>query len=100
MNAPASIDLDDIRTFLPGIDEEEHAKRAKLRSYRNAANGLVNLTDSVTARSLAWLAVEYVTGSLYAPGAADALEELIEFTRRLLIVAQQAERIDEARFAE
>lgn len=100
MNAHTTIEADDIRTFLPTIGEEEYARRAKLRSLRNAATAMVNNTDSDTARGLAWFAIEYATGALYAPGAAEALDELIRICTRLMLTAIQAEQIDLARFAE
>ena len=100
MNAPATIKRDEIRVFLPGISDEEHAKRALLRSYRNAASALIASTQSDVARGLAWMASDYVTGALYAPGAACALDELNKLCKRLMLTAIQAEQIDLERFAE
>lgn len=96
MNAPTSVtaERDDIRTFLPTIGEEEYARRAKLRSLRNAATAMVNNTDSSTARGLAWFAIEYATEALYAPDASEALEDLNKFCTRLMLTAMQAEQID------
>ncbi|QFI63769.1 hypothetical protein D0Y83_11210 [Qipengyuania flava] len=100
MNAIANISHDDIRLFLPGIADEEHEKRAKMRSYRNAASAMIARTDSDNARSLAWLVVEYATGALYNPGAACALDDLNKLCKRLMLTAMQAEEIDLERFAE
>lgn len=92
--------MDDIRTFLPGVSEEEHARRSKLRELRNAATAMVNSTDSDSARSLAWMTIEYATGALYAPGATDALDDLNKLCTRLMLTAMQAEQLDLERFAE
>lgn len=100
MNAVASIAQDDILTFLPGIPDEEHAKRALLRSYRNAATAMIASTQSDIARGLAWTASEYATGALYSPGAVHALDELNKLCKRLMLTAMQAEQIDLERFAE
>jgi hypothetical protein len=94
MSAVAHAECDEILTFLPGIGEEEYAKRAKLRSIRNAAAAMIAATDSGTARHLAWIASDTVTQALYAPGATDALDELIQFCTRLMLTAMQAEKID------
>ena len=100
MNAPVTIDRDDIRTFLPGIPADEYEKRAKLRSYRNAATAMRTNTDSDTARGLANVAIEYATGALYAPGATDVLDDLNKLCKRLMLTAMQAEQIDLERFAQ
>lgn len=100
MSAPATIDRDDIRLFLPGIGEEEYAARAKLRSLRNAATGLISSTDSDTARALAWHTIEYATGALFAPGAAASLADLNKLCQRFMLTAMLAEQIDAERFAQ
>lgn len=100
MNAAATIQRDDIAIFLPGIGDEEYAKRAKLRSLRNAATAMIGSTESGNARSLAWMANDYATGALFAPGAAHALDGLNKLCTRLMIVAMQAEQLDLERFAE
>lgn len=98
MNAPVRVDEFDI--FMPGIDPAERNKRMRLRALRNTATALVNGTDSDNARGLGWMVVEYATGSLYAPSAAGALDELNLLCTRLLKVAVQAEQLDLERFAE
>lgn len=69
MNALAKIEpaLDEIITFMGPIPSDEYAACAKLRSYRNAATGMVALTHCDTARQLAWMAIEYASPCLYAP---------------------------------
>lgn len=92
--------MDDIRTFLPDISDEEHARRSKLRGLRNAATAMVNNTDSDNARALGWLTIEYASGALYCPGASDALDDLNKLCTRLMLTAMQAEQLDLERFAE
>lgn len=97
MNALATIErpLDEIRTFLPSIGEEEYERRAKLRSYRNAATGMIALTQCDTARQLAWIAVEYATPCLYAPAPPGGLDALNLLCSRLLKTAMSAETLDD-----
>ena len=85
--------LDDIRCFLPGIAADEYARRAKLRSYRNAASGMIASTKSDTARQLAWVVVEYATPNLYAPAPPEWLDTLNQFCKRLMLTAMQAEEM-------
>jgi hypothetical protein len=86
---------DDIRTFLPGIKALEYDLRAKLRGQRNAMTALIATTESDTARCLAWLVVEYVSATLYAPVGLARLSELRRFCHRLALTAMQAEEIDQ-----
>lgn len=96
MNAPATAEppLDDIRTFLPGISEEEYEARAKLRSLRNAATAQLAKAESTTAKQLAYVVIEYLAECLYAPLTLPALAELLQFCKRLMIVSCQAENIE------
>lgn len=100
MSAAGTIERDDIRLFLPGVSDEEHAKRALLRSYRNAASAMIASTGSDIARWLAWTASDYATGAIYNPGAAQALDDLNKLCKRLMLTAMQAEQLDLERFAE
>lgn len=88
------IATDDIRTFLPGINEEEYELRAKLRTFRNCAAAMIAKTDSDTARSLAWMCSEYATSHLYAGVEDQTLMEIGRFCNRLMLTAMQAEQID------
>lgn len=92
-------DRDDISLFLPGLSIEEREKRVLLRGYRNAATAMIASTESNNARALAWMANDYVTGSLYNTGATYALDDLNKLCRRLMLTAMQAEEIDLERFA-
>lgn len=97
MNAPATFtpSLDPIRTFIPGIAEDEWQRRAKLQSYRNAATGMIALTRCATARQLAWLVIEHATPCLYAPAPPEGLDALNLLCSRLLKTAMTAEQFDD-----
>lgn len=97
MNAPAKIGaaINPIREFLPDIGEEEYGQRAKLRSYRDAATGMIAVTSCGTARQLAWIVVEYATPVLLAPAPLDALDALNRLCSRLLKTAMTAEQFDD-----
>lgn len=92
MNAP--VKLDDIRTILPGISEEEYEARTKLRSLRNAASAQLAKAESETAKQLAFVVVEYLAVYFYAPLELAALAELKQFCTRLMLVSCQAENIE------
>lgn len=100
MNAFTTIKAaDDIRTFIPGIDEAEYELRAKLRTMRNCASALIAKTDSDTARALAWTCSEFATAYVYAGADNDTLSEVGRFCHRLMLTAMQAENIDGGRQA-
>lgn len=97
MNAPAKIQLDrldEIRTLMGPISDEEHERRAKLRSYRNAASAMISVTKSDTARVLAWQAIDWISPYLYAPAPIEFLDALIQLVSRLLRTAITAEDLD------
>lgn len=85
---------DDIRTFLPGICEDEYRLRAKLRSMRNCAAAMIVKTESNTARALAWLCSDYSTAHVYAGVSNDRLIEVHRLCHRLMVTAMQAEALD------
>ncbi|MGN3974205.1 hypothetical protein [Tsuneonella sp. SYSU-LHT278] len=91
MSTPTAFEREDIRTFLPTIGQEEYARRAKLRSLRNAAAAMISATESNMARQLAWFASDYATEVLYAPA---ALDDLTKFCTRPMLTAMQAEKLD------
>lgn len=97
MNAPARIKLDrldEIRTLLGPISDEEYERRAKLRAYRNAASAMISATHSETARVLAWQAIEWISPNLYAPAPLEFLDLLNQLVSRLLRTAITAEDLD------
>ena len=89
MNRP-----DEIRTFLGDIPSEEYDRRAKLRSYRNAATAMIAVTESDTARLMAWQVVEWATPNLYAAAPLEWLDRLNLLSSRLLKTAMTAEELD------
>ena len=86
--------LDDIRCFLPGIDAEEYARRAKLRSLRNTAAAMIARTECATARQLAWIASDYATELVYSPADPVVLDDVAKFCTRLMISAMHVERLE------
>ena len=93
MIAPTNKEPDEIRTFLGDIPQAEHDRRAKLRSYRNAASAMIAKTESDTARLLAWQIVEWATPNLYTPAPLEWLDLLIQLSKRLMLTAYQAEEM-------
>lgn len=83
-------EIDEFLILMGDLPAEELAKRVKLRARRNVAAMMLADTQSATARQLCWIVVEYVTPNLYSPASLEWLDELILFTRRLLIIANQA----------
>ena len=95
MNAMTRIEpLDDIRCFLPGIDDAEYEARAKLRSIRHAATAMIGITGCPTARQLAWLANDWITDTIYAPVNAAWLADVQKLGDRLMITSMQARRME------
>ena len=97
MSALAKIEapLDPIRTFMPDIGQDEYERRARLRSFRDAATGMIALTRCDLARKLAWEAIEHSTPFLYAPSPPEGLDALNLLCSRLLKTAMTAEAFDD-----
>lgn len=91
MNAPVDPKFDDIRTFLPDIFDVEYEKRAKMRSYRNAASKLLGSAHCDLSRHLAWATIEWASPTLYNPAPLEWLDQVNQLCKRLLITAMQAE---------
>ena len=94
MSEPTIAPLDDIATFLPGITSDEYELRAKLRSYRNAATAMVHNTDRNNARAPAWMVIEYVSDTIYAPAHPDIVPALRQLCRWLMPAAMQIEELN------
>ena len=94
MNAHTTIKPDEIYTFLGAIMDDEYERRAKLRSYRNAASAMIGTTECDTARHLAWTVIEYASANLYAPASIEWLDKLNLLCKRLMLTAMQAEEMD------
>lgn len=89
MSAP----VDDITTFLGTLSAEEYEQRRRIRTCRNAASFKVTQTASADARALCWMVTETATAWIYAQGSVEELTEIATYLRRLLTVADQAEKI-------
>lgn len=89
-----ALPLDDIRCFLPGIGEEEYARRDKLRRYRNVATALLSRTESPTARIYAWPVNDFISELLFSPASPALLVDVAKFCNRALITALHAERLE------
>lgn len=94
MNAPTNTHFDEIRTLLGPISDDEHERRAKLRSHRNAATAMISTCRSDTARILAWEAIQWISPYLYAPAPVEFLDMLIHLVSRLLRTAITAEDLE------
>ena len=99
MNAHTTIAPDEIYTFMGTISDDEYERRAKLRSFRNAASAMVATTESDTARHLAWTVIEYASANLYAAAPLDWLDRLNLLCKRLMLTAMQVEEMDLSREA-
>lgn len=86
--------VDDIATFLPGIELAEYDRRARLRTYRNVAAAIIGQSESPTARQLAWLASDYCFELGLAPASAALLDDVGKLCQRMLICAAHAERLE------
>jgi len=94
MSTPQTAKPDEIRTLLGDIPGEELERRAKLRSYRNAASAMIAGTQSDTARALAWCVIEWASPFLYAPAPNEWLDRLNLLSKRLMLTAMQAEEME------
>lgn len=91
MSAPASIKPDEIATFMGAISSDEYERRAKLRSYRNAASQMLGSARTDHARQLAWAVIEWASPNLYNSAPIDWLDKVNLLCRRLLLIAMQVE---------
>lgn len=82
--------LDDITVFLGTIPPEEYEMRRRLRACRNAASFAATQTDCASALTLYWMVCDTATAWIYSPAPLARLENVAQFLRRLLIVANQA----------
>lgn len=86
--------LDDIRTFMGRIPPDEYELRCKIRTCRNAAAFKVTKTESRDARTFCWIVTETATQWIYSQASTDELTEIVSYLRRLLILADQAEKVE------
>ena len=85
---------DDILTFLPGISDEEYARRDKLRSLRNTAAAIIAQSGSVDARTFAWVCSDRVTDFIYTPAPLALLDEVVKLCTRTIVVASDHHAFD------
>ncbi len=90
----ADTSLDDITVFLGTLSPEEYEQRRKIRACRNAASFMATQTPSDTARALCWMICDTATAWIYSPAPLPRLENVAQFLRRLLIVANQAQDLE------
>jgi hypothetical protein len=84
---------DDITTFMGTIPADEYEQRRRIRTARNAASYKVTQTECADARALCWMVTECATAWIYAPADVAMLTEVAQYLRRLLIVADHAEKL-------
>ena len=86
---------DNISIFLPTIGPDEKKLRARLSELQRVAAVLIGRTDCETARWLARFCSEYATAFIYASVDQDMLTDIGRFCHRLMIVAMQAEALND-----
>jgi len=98
MNAGQQIrpPLDDIRVFMPGVDESEYRQRARIRSARNVAVKALLDAPAGTSRTLFILLRDHCDDWIYRPGLSDHLDLAVEQCLRLFKAAQVAEDLERA----
>jgi hypothetical protein len=87
---------------MPGLDPEEQKQRERIQSVRNIATAKIPVLDKArcgAALSLCWLIIETASEWLLAPATLEEITEVAEQCRRLLIVTDTAERLEEYRNA-
>jgi hypothetical protein len=89
-------ELDPITTMLGRLDPAEHEQRRRIHACRELASYAVSLPHSPSARQLYWILCDMATAYLYAPADLPVLTDVAEFCRRLLLVADQADRLEAA----
>lgn len=92
MNAP----LDDIRTFLGDISDDEYEQRRRIRVARNAACYKAHQTENQTTRALCWIVTDKASEWVYSSADLESLTGGATFLRRLLTCADQIEQLEVA----
>lgn len=85
---------DPILTLLGPMPDEEFQHRRRIHSCREIASHRIANTESASAKPLLWMLIEWASANIYSAAPVDHLGEVASFCRRLLILAQQAERIE------
>jgi|DEB19_MinimDraft_2_1074335.scaffolds.fasta_scaffold76652_2 hypothetical protein len=84
---------DDITLFLGWLPDDLYNLRARLRTARNCASYRVTTAKSADARALLWMCSEAASAWLYVDAAPEMLRSQSDYCRRLLALAEQAEKI-------
>lgn len=84
---------DDIRLFLGDIPNDLYALRAKIRTARNCSTFRMTSAESADARCLLRLCSDAASAWIYADATLAELREQAEYCRRLLALAEHAEKI-------
>lgn len=91
MNAP----LNKIEMLLGALPGDELCQRDRLEQCRTVASHRVHTVESGLARTFLWACCDVVTWNLYAKLPVETLAELAKLCRRLLMLAEQAEKLRE-----
>jgi hypothetical protein len=94
MNALSPMITDPIRTFLPGVDDEEHLLRCRLVKAHNIASSRFRLTANPRARELFGLIQEASSDWKFAPASKEHLKDIADALVRLFMAAQSFERLE------
>ena len=87
--------FDPVAELAPPSTPAEMELRRLLHGTANAASAMIARTESPEARQLAWMAVEWASAAKFERLAEAGLAEIAKFTKRLMIVAVQAEAIND-----
>lgn len=97
MNAPAEITRTDcpIVTLMPDCCGEEYKQRKRIQSVRNIMTAKIPEMSPGHALQLAWIAIETASQWLFAPADLETITNVAEQCRRLLIVSDTAQELEE-----
>lgn len=89
----AEASTDDIRIFLGEIPDDLYTLRSRIRTARNCSTFRLNTAESADARCLLRLCADAASAWIYADATPAELREQSEYCRRLLALAEHAEKI-------
>ena len=95
MNAPALNLSDEIRRFVPWVDDDELALRTRLRKARDlGAVRAVAATGHARSRTLYWMVADVAGEWMLSPASNDDLKDVADAMVRLFMVAGALERLE------
>jgi hypothetical protein len=94
MNALSPMVRDPIRTFMPGVDEEEHALRCRLVKACNIASSRAVMTDHQHARQLFGLIRDVAGYWKLSPASKEQLKQMADTLVRLFVAATAFEQLE------